>query len=68
MDHENLRALNRMRPSSSSSVVKMFGEFDPDGDVVIRDPYYGGDNGFERNFQQCLRCSLAFLASLGFEA
>ncbi|CAG8687338.1 8482_t:CDS:2, partial [Ambispora leptoticha] len=31
---------------------KLFGEYDPEGDRYIRDPYYGGLNGFERNFQQ----------------
>lgn len=32
--------------------VQLFGEFDPQGDKIIKDPYYGDASGFEYNFQQ----------------
>jgi low molecular weight phosphotyrosine protein phosphatase len=46
------------------SKVQLFGEYDPQGDTIIKDPYYGGQNGFDKNFQQVERCSKGFLESL----
>ncbi|KAI9178924.1 Low molecular weight phosphotyrosine protein phosphatase [Blastocladiella emersonii ATCC 22665] len=66
MDRSNLKDLQRIAPRGSKAVVKMFGEYDPQGETIILDPYYGGMDGFERNFQQAKRCSAAFLAELGF--
>ncbi|CAG8487662.1 7754_t:CDS:2 [Ambispora gerdemannii] len=45
-------------------LLKLFGDYDPEGDRYIRDPYYGGIDGFEKNFQQVTRCSEAFLLHL----
>ncbi|KAJ3129006.1 hypothetical protein HK098_002857 [Nowakowskiella sp. JEL0407] len=66
MDHSNLSDVNRSKPAGSKTIVKLFGEFDPMGDTIISDPYYGGIDGFEKNFRQVERCSEAFLAFLGF--
>ncbi|KAL7753706.1 Low molecular weight phosphotyrosine protein phosphatase [Sorochytrium milnesiophthora] len=66
MDKSNLSDLQRIQPKKSKAVLKMFGEYDPQGDTIIADPYYGGIDGFEHNFQQAERCSRAFLESLGY--
>ncbi|CAO3615812.1 unnamed protein product [Cunninghamella echinulata] len=52
MDESNLEDLMDKKPAGSKAVVKLFGDFDPQGDRIIRDPYYGGIDGFEHNFQQ----------------
>ncbi|KAI9218649.1 phosphotyrosine protein phosphatase I superfamily [Blastocladiella britannica] len=65
MDRSNLSDLNRMRPKSAKAVVRLFGELDPKGETIIEDPYYGGLDGFQHNFEQSKRCSLAFLKELG---
>ncbi|KAL1920566.1 uncharacterized protein VTP21DRAFT_943 [Calcarisporiella thermophila] len=61
MDESNLRDLMDMRPKNSKAKVHLFGSYDPQGKRIIQDPYYGGMSGFEVNFQQVSRCSLAFL-------
>ena len=66
MDEQNLRDLQRRKGGKGK--VSMFGawdaECDPDGndeydtDVEeIEDPYYGGDEGFEVAYRQCVRFS-----------
>ncbi|KAG1305347.1 hypothetical protein G6F64_008452 [Rhizopus arrhizus] len=64
MDKSNLRDLKSMAPSGSNAVIKLFGEYDPEGELIIEDPYYGGDDGFEHNFKQVVRASEGFLKSL----
>ncbi|KNE62358.1 hypothetical protein AMAG_07584 [Allomyces macrogynus ATCC 38327] len=66
MDDSNLANLKRVMPRNSKAVLRRYGEFDPQGQTIIEDPYYGGINGFEINFQQAMRCSEAFLASIGY--
>ncbi|CAJ0748371.1 165_t:CDS:2 [Entrophospora sp. SA101] len=65
MDDANLLDANRIKPEASKSIVKLFGDYDPQGEKIIRDPYYGGIKGFEVNFDQVTRCSEGFLKSLG---
>ncbi|KAI8818387.1 protein-tyrosine phosphatase [Fimicolochytrium jonesii] len=65
MDESNLRDLQRIQPKGSKAKVQLFGDFDPEGDRIIRDPYYGGPEGFDRNFAQVTRCSEQFLKELG---
>ena len=78
-NYQDLLALQRKASSSHGSanatpnatptkaVVRLFGEFDRKGEQrIIQDPYYGGEDGFEVNFQQCLRAAHGFLDSLGF--
>ncbi|KAG0006989.1 hypothetical protein BGZ65_000379 [Modicella reniformis] len=67
MDEENLRDLEDMAPEGHKAAVKMFGTYDPKGDRIIKDPYYGPQGGFDRNFAQCTRCTDALLESLGYE-
>ncbi|KAI1320802.1 hypothetical protein EDD11_009759 [Mortierella claussenii] len=67
MDEENLRDLKEMAPKGHTATVKLFGTYDPKGDRIIKDPYYGPQGGFDRNFAQCTRCTDAFLESIGYE-
>ncbi|KAF9366335.1 hypothetical protein BGX34_004260 [Mortierella sp. NVP85] len=67
MDEENQRDLEDMAPKGHRATIKMFGTYDPMGDRIIKDPYYGPQGGFDRNFAQCTRCTDAFLESLGYE-
>jgi low molecular weight phosphotyrosine protein phosphatase len=65
MDRENLTNVERIKPSKSKAQIQLLGHFDPEGDIIIKDPYYGGSSGFERNFQQVTRSSFGFLQHLG---
>ncbi|CAG8484559.1 9432_t:CDS:2 [Funneliformis mosseae] len=67
MDNSNLTSLQRTKPKDSKATIKLFGEYDPQGERLIQDPYYGGIGGFEKNFQQVTRCSEAFIESLNLE-
>ncbi|KAI9246851.1 phosphotyrosine protein phosphatase I superfamily [Sporodiniella umbellata] len=64
MDKSNLRNLQSAAPKNSKAIVKLFGEYDPKGELIIEDPYYGGDEGFEHNFKQVVRASEGFLKSI----
>jgi low molecular weight phosphotyrosine protein phosphatase len=55
MDESNYRDLMRLRPKGATAQVKLFGEFDPNGERIVQDPYYGGQEGFENNYRQCVR-------------
>ena len=61
MDEDNLSNLKRKKPSNSTSVVDFLGSFDPKGEKIIHDPYYGSLNDFVKVYEQCLRCCTAFL-------
>lgn len=40
MDEQNMRDLNKRAPKESRAKLLLFGDFDPQGDRIIRDPYY----------------------------
>ncbi|CAH1110168.1 unnamed protein product [Psylliodes chrysocephalus] len=62
MDDENISDLTSEAPKKYKAKILLLGDFDPEGDRIIRDPYYdSGSEGFEKCFQQCLRSSEAFL-------
>ncbi|XP_053383985.1 low molecular weight phosphotyrosine protein phosphatase-like [Mercenaria mercenaria] len=64
MDEANMEELEERKPSNCTAKLKMLGEYDPEKEVVIRDPYYdaGGDlSGFEKVYEQCVRCCTSFL-------
>jgi protein-tyrosine phosphatase len=49
MDRENLAELQRRAPTEGRERVRLFLEFADEPDVdEVPDPYYGGDEGFER--------------------
>lgn len=65
MDRSNLQDLERLQQranSESKAKVMLFGEFSgtrrPE---VVSDPYYGGDEGFSKAYEQCTRFSSNFL-------
>lgn len=63
MDEMNLRNLNNIKPESSKAVVKLFGDWGTDSQFgpFVEDPYYGGDEGFEDCYKQCVHFSQEFL-------
>ncbi|CAH2050728.1 unnamed protein product, partial [Iphiclides podalirius] len=40
MDESNMRDLKKRAPQGSKAKLLLFGDFDPQGDRIIRDPYY----------------------------
>ncbi|XP_014213226.1 low molecular weight phosphotyrosine protein phosphatase [Copidosoma floridanum] len=62
MDEDNIDELERKKPSGSKAEVELLGKYDPQGDVIIRDPYYDdGSAGFHKAYEQCDRSVRAFL-------
>lgn len=63
MDESNKEDLLHMKPRGSTTRVALFGEWgtDPQFDKIVSDPYYGGSNGFEKNFEQIGHFSEQFL-------
>lgn len=63
MDKSNLYNLEKIKPAGSTAVVSMFGKWKDDNsmDEIVDDPYYGGDDGFEICYEQCLHFSKVFL-------
>lgn len=65
MDRSNLRDLKDLQERHGGKArVMLFGEFrGGEGKVaeVVGDPYYGGIEGFETAYEQCLRFSKNFL-------
>lgn len=67
MDHRNLADLQQLAGRSQARLrkLRLLREFDPDpGDLAVPDPYGGGDDGFERVYQICLRSSQGLLAQV----
>lgn len=60
----SLTCIQRLQLCGSKAVLKLFGEYDPQGELIIEDPYYGGNDGFEHNFKQVTRASEGLLKSL----
>ncbi|XP_053609004.1 low molecular weight phosphotyrosine protein phosphatase-like isoform X2 [Plodia interpunctella] len=62
MDESNMKDLSKRAPKGCKAKLLLFGDFDPKGERIIRDPYYDSDSkGFEKCYQQSLRCSKGFL-------
>ncbi|XP_008311192.1 low molecular weight phosphotyrosine protein phosphatase isoform X1 [Cynoglossus semilaevis] len=63
MDESNLSDLKRKANSvkNSKAKVELLGAYDPQKQLIIRDPYYGSDADFEMVYEQCVRCCKAFL-------
>ncbi|QNI02677.1 low molecular weight phosphotyrosine protein phosphatase [Halomonas sp. SH5A2] len=50
MDRDNLRAMLAMKPAHANAHVGLFLDFADLTESEVPDPYYGGDEGFERVF------------------
>lgn len=62
MDDENMSDLKDLNPKDGTAKLLLLGDFDPEGDRIIRDPYYDRDSkGFEKAYVQSVRCCEAFL-------
>ncbi|XP_018562437.1 low molecular weight phosphotyrosine protein phosphatase 1 [Anoplophora glabripennis] len=65
MDENNISNLQDQAPIGSKAKILLLGDYDPQGERIIRDPYYDrGSEGFEVCYQQCLRSCKAFLDQL----
>lgn len=40
MDQKNISDLKSMAPENCKAKIFLFGEFDPEGERIIRDPYF----------------------------
>ncbi|GAA5949385.1 hypothetical protein JCM21900_005631 [Sporobolomyces salmonicolor] len=64
MDSMNMKNIESIRPKNSKAKVALFGSYG-DG-KVINDPYYGGKDGFEKTYQQCVQYSEGLLKTMGY--
>ncbi|KAF4467952.1 LTP1- -tyrosine-phosphatase [Fusarium albosuccineum] len=67
MDRSNLSDLHRLQKNNPDSKAKvmLFGEFSgTKRPETVSDPYYGGDDGFTKAFEQCSRFSKNFLKEI----
>ncbi|XP_046962364.1 low molecular weight phosphotyrosine protein phosphatase-like isoform X1 [Vanessa cardui] len=65
MDEMNIRDLKSLAPENCKAKVLLLGDFDPEGERIIRDPYFDNhDRGFEKCYEQAVRCSKGFLEQL----
>ncbi|KKA26884.1 hypothetical protein TD95_003260 [Thielaviopsis punctulata] len=72
MDRSNLsdlQAVQRRAKDGAKAKLMLYGEFSGTGKTeVVEDPYYGGREGFEKAYRQCLRFGENFLEKLAAEA
>lgn len=64
MDSSNLRNTKRVNksPSGGKAKVLLFGEYNGASRAEeVEDPYYDGQDGFEKAYEQALRFSRNFL-------
>lgn len=64
MDRSNLDDLQHLqrRKQGSKAKLMLFGEYSGSGKAeIIKDPYYGGRQGFEKAYEQATRFSINFL-------
>lgn len=40
MDHENISDIKARAPKTHNATVELFGSYDPEKELIIRDPYY----------------------------
>ncbi|XP_061602539.1 low molecular weight phosphotyrosine protein phosphatase isoform X2 [Cololabis saira] len=63
MDENNLSDLKKKANSVKDyrAKIELLGSYDPQKQLIIKDPYYGSDSDFENVYEQCVRCCKAFL-------
>ncbi|KAM6954125.1 low molecular weight phosphotyrosine protein phosphatase isoform 1-T1 [Aplochiton taeniatus] len=63
MDESNLSDLKKKANSvkTSKAKIELLGSYDPEKQLIIKDPYYGSDEDFEKVYEQCVRCCKVFL-------
>lgn len=63
-DERNVRRLNEtFRPNDGTTPaeVKLFGTYDPKGELIIHDPLCGDISDYEKMFDHVYRCCVEFL-------
>ncbi|KAF7990083.1 hypothetical protein HCN44_009026 [Aphidius gifuensis] len=61
MDEDNIEELNQMKPAGCRAKIELLGSYDPNGEIIIRDPYYDNNSaGFVKAYEQCVRSVQAF--------
>lgn len=63
-DEKNVRDLNetfKLNGGAARAEVKLFGTYDPQGELIIHDPYYGDISDYEVMFDHVYRCCVEFL-------
>lgn len=62
-DNSNVEDLKEFKPADGTARAKMklFGTYDPKGEKIIHDPYYGDILDFENMFDHIYRCCEEFL-------
>jgi low molecular weight phosphotyrosine protein phosphatase len=61
MDQQNVDDVRSRAPADSTATVALIGDWDPESVSEVGDPYYGGDSGFDRVYEQLDRSIRAFL-------
>ncbi|XP_042359339.1 low molecular weight phosphotyrosine protein phosphatase isoform X2 [Plectropomus leopardus] len=63
MDESNLSELNRKARlvKNDHTKIELLGSYDPQKQLIIKDPYYGSEKDFEQVYEQCVRCCKVFL-------
>ena len=64
MDNGNMMDLAEIKPPGSKAKLETLAVLDPQGLRDVRDPYHEGKEGFERVYQQCVRCLECFLENV----
>ncbi|WP_457675583.1 low molecular weight protein-tyrosine-phosphatase [Thiolapillus sp.] len=65
MDRENLEILSGLCPAGMEDRLSLFMDFAPDyGIAEVPDPYYGGEQGFERVFDMVEAASRGLLEEI----
>ena len=63
MDDSNLSNTKKISPPSHKAKVALLGSYG--STLIIEDPYFGGTEGFQTVYQQCLDACTGFLTELG---
>ena len=61
MDEANLRDLRHIQPDGEGAELDLLRDRDPEGGGDVPDPYYGGDDGFDRVYEMVHRSCSALL-------
>ncbi|XP_070781862.1 low molecular weight phosphotyrosine protein phosphatase isoform X1 [Enoplosus armatus] len=63
MDDSNFSELERRANlvKNNQAKIELLGSYDPQKQRIIKDPYYGREEDFEKVYEQCVRCCKAFL-------
>ena len=64
MDRQNLKDLQALKPHDYTGELDLFLSFSPVGESEVPDPYYGGDEGFERVLDLVESASQGLLAHI----